>query len=387
MKRSALVFFLIILFSSVGMPLSYAEEEVLKSGQISGSVSNGTAEDRQLPGLDIVIQKFNGATLLDSVQGKTNEKGRFAFEGLEVNPNVAYYLQTSYMEIGYSSEPVVLDMENPSRSIDLKVYEKSEDASNIQFDNYHMIIRRGFDGLEVQEIVSVRNGAPYTYVGNGGFTLTITLPDGAGNFSLGPGYGGIGFTILENVVNLSVPVNPEGESIMYFYDLYVNKHSYNFIRSIDYTAQKLDVILVIPGAGMRSGQLESGQPFIIDEQPYAHLIGENLAKDSQVNMVLENLPLNGVNFLKAGLLAAFAFVISAVVIFIFAFVKNNLSEDPEPHKHLSAKRLDLIREIAALDDDFEKGKVKEDDYRSAREKKKIDLLEVTARIGDNRRTL
>ena len=91
-----------------------------------------------------------------------------------------------------------------------------------------------------------------------------------------------------------------------------------------------------------------------------------------------------INFLKAGLLAGFVFVISAVLIFIFVFVKHDLRSEPGATELLTAQRATLIKEIADFDDDFEKGAVKEDEYRSAREKKKIDLLEVTARIEKRR---
>ena len=153
---------------------------------------------------------------------------------------------------------------------------------------------------------------------------------------------------------------------------------------MDYPAEKLDIILVVPGAGMRSDQLETGQPFIIEGQPYDHLIGENLEQGSPLDLVIEKLPVTGVNFLKAGLLAGFVFVISAVLIFILVFVKHNLRAELSGDEHLPVRKEVLIKEIADLDDDFAKGTVKEDEYRSEREKKKIDLLEVTAHIEKRR---
>jgi hypothetical protein len=340
-----------------------------------------------MAGFDIEVQKFSGANLLDTVQTQTDEKGRFDFQDLETDPNFAYYLRAVYKEIGYSSEAIVLDADNSSKSINLKVYEKSDDPSKVLIINYHIIIRREPVGLEVQEILSVRNGEPYTYVGIGGSTLEVTLPEEAENFSLGSGYEWIDYSILDNTVKFSVPVDPDEVSIVYYYDLKVDEQSYEFTRKMDYYAEKLDIILVVPGAGMRSEQLDIGQPFTIEGQVYDHLFGENLKQDSSLNLIIEKLPVMGINFLKAGLLAGFAFVISAVLIFISVFVKHNLRAELGGDEHLPVRKEVLIKEIAALDDDFDKGAVKEDAYKSEREKKKIDLLEVTALIEKQRPVL
>ncbi len=384
MKRIWYISIYLVLFAGSVVSLLHAQEGISGSGRITGSVVNGTKQDTIMAGIDIEVQKYSGANLLDSVQGLTDEEGRFDFQDLEANPNFAYYLRAVYKEIGYSSEPVVLYTDNPSRSIDLKVYEKSEDPSRVLIDNYHIIIRHGFSGLEVQEILSVRNGVPYTYVGNGESTLEITLPEGAENFSLGPGYEWLDFSILDSIVKFSVPVGPDGDTIVYYYDLEVDKQSYGFTRKMNYPAEKLDIILMVPGAGIRSDQLETGQSFIVEGEPYDHLIGENLKQDFLLDLVIEKLPVTGVNFMKAGLLAGFAFLISAVLIFILVFVKRNLRSESSSNEPLPFRKEALIKEIADLDDDFEKGTVKEDEYRSVREKKKIDLLEVTASIEKRR---
>ncbi len=384
MKRIWYISIFLVLFAGSVSALLHAQEGVSVSGRITGSVSNGSQQDTIMAGFDIEVQKFSGANLLDSVPGHTDEEGRFDFQDLEADPNFAYYLRVEYKEIGYSSEPLVLDADHPTRSIDLKVYEKSEDPSQVLIENYHMIIRRGFAGLEVQEILSVRNGAPYTYVGIGGSTLKITLPEEAENFSLGPGYEWIDYSIFDGVVKFSVPIGPDEESIVYYYDLKADKQSYEFTRKMDYPVKKLDIILVVPGAGIRSEQLDTGQPFTIEGQVYDHLFGENLKQDTPLGLVIEKLPVIGINFLKAGLLAGFVFVISAVLIFILVFVKHNQRAELGGDEHLPVRKEVLIKEIADLDNDFEKGAVKEDEYMSEREKKKIDLLEVTAHIEKRR---
>jgi hypothetical protein len=387
MKRIRYILIYFVLFAGAVPAFLHAQEGVSASGRITGSVSNGSQQDTIMAGFDIEVQKFSGANLLDTVQTQTDEKGRFDFQDLETDPNFAYYLRAVYKEIGYSSEAIVLDADNSSKSINLKVYEKSDDPSKVLIINYHIIIRREPVGLEVQEILSVRNGEPYTYVGIGGSTLEVTLPEEAENFSLGSGYEWIDYSILDNTVKFSVPVDPDEVSIVYYYDLKVDEQSYEFTRKMDYHAEKLDIILVVPGAGMRSEQLDIGQPFTIEGQVYDHLFGENLKQDSSLNLIIEKLPVMGINFLKAGLLAGFAFVISAVLIFISVFVKHNLRAELGGGEHLPVRKEVLIKEIAALDDDFDKGAVKEDAYKSEREKKKIDLLEVTALIEKQRPVL
>ncbi|MGQ9629058.1 MAG: hypothetical protein ACUVXI_01930 [bacterium] len=256
------------------------------------------------------------------------------------------------------------------------------DASKLRVDGHHIIIGLAEGGLRVQEIIVIRNAAPYTYVGRGGFTLQFSLPSGARDIGVGAELDEEGTTVLGDAILISGPVPPSGRQIIYRYDLPVDAPSYVLRRTVDYPTGKFDVFLAVPGASIRSDRLELREPLVVEGRRYLRLSGGDLAPATVIELTIEGLPQGGIGAFQVGVLVATAAIFAGGL--IYPFVRRRGRPTVGRREHLSAEREALIEEIAALDDDFAAGSLPEEEYRPLREEKKRRLLEITRRIRSGR---
>jgi hypothetical protein len=370
----------IIIFFTFTLSYLFAEQGEIPttSGTITGRVLNRTFDGRFLADHIVRVQSYRGAAQSTTAETRTDKKGRFIFRNLETDPNIMYIMITSYGDIEYFSEPIFLDRERPNGEADLAIYEESEDGSNIVVDNLHLIMRRGEWGVHVQEIMAVRNTVPYTYLGTEGLSMLITPPGDAQNLTLGPGLEDMNITVQDGAVYVYEPIHPKGQQLLWSYDIPVDKKSYSLVRVLDYNTKSIDVLLGIPGAHMESEQLQPQETFVVDEDRYSHISGRDIDFGTKVVIMIENLPRAGINLIRAGILAAVAFLSAVTIVYIYAFRQKDPYTDR--FEQLSKRRRALVAEIAMLDNDFSRGSIQEPVYRTIRDEKKQLLLDVAAQL-------
>ncbi len=377
MRRIIFVFFILFVFAFSTLLAEQGEKPTIQ-GTITGRVLNGSFDNQLLAGQIVRVQSYRGATLSNTTETLTDETGRFKFQDLEVDPNIMYVVITSYEDIEYFSEPILLDRESPERESDLAIYEKSWDGSNVVVENLHVIIRRGERGIHIQEIMAVRNTVPFTYVGKEGLSMVLTLPLDAKNIRLGPGLEAMNIMVQDSSVYLYEPIHPKGHQLHWSYDIPVDKKSYSLNRVLNYSTKSIDVFLGVPGANMVSEQLQPQEAFVVDEERFYRLSSRDLDSGTEITLRIENLPRAGINFVRAGILTGIAFVSALTILYIYAFRRK----DPytERIEQLSKRRSALVTEIAMLDNDFSRGSILEHDYRTIREEKMQLLLDVADQL-------
>ncbi len=365
--------------------LQAEENDILRSGIIRGRILNGTFNDK-IPAVRIVnITSYHGATISDTAETRTDERGRFIFQGLEIDPNLVYIARTAYNNIEYFSNPVVLRTDEPEKEMELVLYEESDDGSSLAVENYHVIVRPGERGIHVQEILAVRNTAPYTFKGKDGLTMTFTLPEDARNIKIEPGFEGMNITVGDDKIFMHEPVYPKAQQLIWTYDIAVQKSSYTMTRILDYNTESIDVFLGIPGAQLSSEQLQPRESFTADGVQYSHLSGSDLGSVTPLTIRIKNLPRVGINLFRAGILTATAFFSTIIVLFIYAFSRKDPYE--EKNEQLVQKRSVLIKEVAELDNSYSTGSIEESDYRAQREVKMKRLLDISTQLRNQSRHL
>ncbi|NOY07689.1 MAG: hypothetical protein GXP33_02475 [Spirochaetes bacterium] len=370
---------ILILMFLLGAGFVMAEEPAAGQGVITGRVVNASSDNSPLFNGEVSLQTYSKMTLSNTKTVKSYSGGHFSFKGLKTGKDVVYIVSVNYRGVGYSSDPIVLNPKVPSHKVTLPVYEITGDNTKLLVVNHHMIISPAEKGIQVEEIMVVRNSSPFTYKGKDGLTLKLSLPSGAYNVHTGGEVGAKKITITGDSVLVYKPITPQGLQIVYSYELKTAGSSFTLIRPIDYTTEKVDVFLKIPEIRVKSDQLKAEKSFTADNIKYLHLSGKKLAPGDPLEIRIENLPGGKIDFFKAGALSLIFLIIIMIVVYIIYQKRKKVSV--KSNEDLFSEKEALIKDIALLDDEYSKGNITEEEYRSVRENKKKRLLDITHRIS------
>jgi hypothetical protein len=363
---------LIILLFVMGTKVSADE---IAPGSVIGRIVNGTDNDRPVPGLEITLSAVSMDQLQDSWNVTSDRTGYFTFRGLREEPAISYALALTYKGVEYFRDRIRPNRGSTADQIALRVYEVSQDASNLQVGNHHLIIVVGDSCLQVQEVVSLRNESPYTYVSDAAPSIKFSLPVGAQGVIPGGQIAGDDTVVQENLILATLPVRPEGEEILFQYHLELKDGSYRFTRTIEYPTERLDVFLAIPGASLSSDELGTAQTVTIEGVEYQYLGGKNLPAGSLIGLNIrlpverERINIQDALFLIASLAAAAAL--------IFPFIKGGDQTVSAGIREQRSEREELIEGIARLDEEFAEGRFEPGAYHAARAGLKNRLLRLS----------
>ena len=148
---------ILILMFLLGAGFVMAEEPAELQGVINGRVVNASSDNSPLFNGEVSLQIYSKMTLSNTKTAKSYNGGHFSFKGLKIAKDMVYIVSVNYRGVGYSSDPIVLNPKAPSHSITLPVYEITEDNTKLLVVNHHMIISPAEKGIQVEEIMVVRN--------------------------------------------------------------------------------------------------------------------------------------------------------------------------------------------------------------------------------------
>jgi hypothetical protein len=179
-----------MLLVALGIFLSVGVASAVDTGSISGTVSNGTPGGGSPAGLKVTLSRFDGMNLAEELTATTDNQGRYSFSGLPINANEAFIARVTYLGVEYPGTMVLLS-DNANPTVDIKIYETTNDPSVISLDSRGVIIAGAEPDLrllDVFEILALTNKADRTYIGNNGEVLRLPLPDGTAQITPQPGF-------------------------------------------------------------------------------------------------------------------------------------------------------------------------------------------------------
>src|SRR5947209_17949395 len=103
-------------------------------GSMSGKVVNKTAGDSPIGGASVRLVTFGrkeGAPLGQRTT-QSDADGRYAFDGLDRDPNLVYVPFVRYTEVSYRPDEVAQLQDQASLQLDIPVYESTADDGAIQ---------------------------------------------------------------------------------------------------------------------------------------------------------------------------------------------------------------------------------------------------------------
>ena len=142
---------------------------------------------------------------------------------------------------------------------------------------------------------------------------------------------------------------------------------------MDYPTARFDVFLSLTGTSMKSDQLQTREPFQVENREYLRFSGEDLTAGEAIELNLENLPRRWMKALQTSLFITTAFIFAGLL--LYASLRRR-------RRPAAAGRNELIAEIMTLDDEFEGGDMPEEEYRTLRAEKKGRLVSIVHRLRE-----
>ncbi len=375
-------------------------------GIISGVVTNGTPGGNGVANLTVTLHIFEGELESETRTTSTDEQGRYRFEGLSTDPDLAYAATVDYKGVPYGSDLIPFPEGSTELSLPIQVYETTEDGSGVRIARAHLIMDFEPGNLLIGELYFLSNAKDRTFVGTEGasgraLVLRFTLPQGATDLDINGEPLGSRFVATANGFADTLPL-PPGENvrqILFRYSLPYTAPRLRLLRELNYDAANVNVLVADRGVAVTSPQLTPAGTRGTQGQTYLNFVGSNLRAGQALELNFSGLPMAGRSPARAltnsPLSLAVGLGLGALMmggLLAYALVlrrpppQTRTPASPPARATLHAQRQRLLTAIARLDDDFEAGKVAEATYRQERTALKAQLLEVARRMQDEENT-
>jgi hypothetical protein len=354
------------------------------NGVIEGRLLNGTS-GLSVPNYELTLKTYLNDIEVALGTTETDAGGGFVFSGLSTAPDYSYNITLVYQEAEYNTEWTVFSPGETTKSVDVIVYDVTTSDEAIEVELSHTIIYIDRDGLLVKEFYLFTNDTDLTYIGfkpdaDSGTrrTLRFYLPDGVGEIQ--PAGDLMSCCIYRSNSGFvdSMPVIPGTRDISYSYRVSYDSGEYLLSRKVDYPVA--DYYLMVQGEGVviTSDRLTREEPLEMGGTMFSYFSASALAPGETLVAAISGLA-------QVGDQNAVTWVTLAVAVMVVGAVSGYLlmrKKRPQPvgqEADLDRQRQRLLVELARLDDDFEAGKIAEDNYRRRRQVVKAGLIELMPR--------
>jgi hypothetical protein len=288
---TAIVVMLLLIFAA--LPSVHADDS---TGIISGTVMNKTGTGGPVAGIDVTLR-----TAENQIEGaprttKTDAAGAYSFDSLPITSTVSYVVAVNYKGVDYGSDLLVFDTGVTTQTVDIAVYETTDQTDALAIDRAHIIldIDSANQTLPVMEILVITNSSDHTVLPSqptkGSFHISI--PKGATNFQMEPQLADSTIAVADGFI-YSGPVQPGSGQLMYAYDLPYSGGQFDLTRSYDYAIQQLSFLMPEGSVKATSSLLAPQDPVQLTQggPNYIHLLGDSLAVGTAVTVHLDGLPM------------------------------------------------------------------------------------------------
>lgn len=360
-------------------------------GVVSGRVINGTAGSALPGGLVVSLRAFDmNGDFVDIITTTVAADGAFRFEGIDEAAPVQMEPLVVYKDVPYLGNldaAIELSPEQAEASVDITVFETTQDDSDIRIERLHIVFDVAPGLAQVAELYILSNDGDRTYVGTlEEGTLRLTVPADALDFQ--PGGDPNRYRTLADGIADTVPIPPgqsTAESVLVYELAYNNR--LDLSRPMPYDATRITIFVPadagveVTGEGIQPGerfqaQNTSLQTYIADELSGGNRLTLRLAGEPDVgNTTAANLPSPhrrpGPNETQGIAIGLVALVGSVAISYLYWQGRLSFNSRPGPRDRSST----LLEAIAELDDAFEADQVNENQYQAQRAKLKQELIE------------
>lgn len=370
-----------------GLAYAYADPIALKTKATDGAASlmvqasNLTKNGGQVKEQPIVVRAYDDNGEVMSRTAQLNNAGVVTFAGLPFEAGYFYQAEMTYQGGKFYAAPVQFTATAMLTSL-LGVYDVATDAGAISISEYHYFVQDLSEGqASIVEVYFFDNASDKAYMDapfpNGSpKSLRVFVPEDATNLRFdGPGIGAR-FAREGNTIYDTDAVGPgqRAASITMIYEM-PYKNTKQIERQFVYPVKSWDVLL--PDSELRAtgtGLTDKGVQTV--QGSSIRLVAPNapvLPANGKISFQMEGQPRTAQPIGADGRAVGLALMSLAVAVGGGALLLIRARhERAAPASELGREA--VLREIAALDDAFAEGKIKERAYRRKRQQLKAQAL-------------
>lgn len=363
-----------------------------RNGVLQGQVINETT-GQPAGNLELTLFIFEGNTPLETLKTQADASGHYTFDQLPTDHSLLYVVEGTHQGIPYTSDFGVFTPESNETNLDLKIYETTTDASQVNLSRLNLLMSFAADTVSVIQLFILDNAGEQTYIGQDGQTFTFELPPAAMNVTFQHNTGNIQETEEGYVATEPVLPGPEGLVVALIYELPYEGDTLEVTLPLPEDVASASLLLPDQGINLSSDQLQFVDTREREGSRFAVYSGEEIQQAEGLA-----LRLSGLDTLQfsaapgeqpAGSVVAPAspidqnlarwVVISVVALAIIGAGALYPYWRPQPvstAEDRTIRRQKLLMLLARLDDAFEAGEVNEQVYRQARARYKADLVDL-----------
>lgn len=371
----------------------------IPQGIIFGTLSNGTT-GATLGETEVSLRAFTpdfAETL--TLTTTTDVDGNFRFDVTDVPPNWIYIAGATASGLNFSSGADQLRRDDASLELPVTVFDKTSDVSGITIAQLHVVMEFAEDVVQVSQLYIVNNAEEAVFVGTMGDpaqgVVEVAVPDGAENLEFLRSFGAMdSFLPANDFVQTTrgwadpLPLRP-GDGALTLLVRYTLPYSsgMSITHPIFYQTGSSTIILPDVGVEVTNSPWVAQAPQSFGQsETFLNYIGPDIPAGQTITMVLEGRPSIVTNAGGAAvanrdqttelLIGGGALLLAAVGgVFLWRYWQTRERDDDDEEVFAEAVPVvasteseadELLRAIAALDDDYEVGGIDEADYQTRR---------------------
>jgi hypothetical protein len=359
-------------------------------GSISGQVVNKTAGGGPVGGASVRLVTFGRQEAAPLGQRTTQSApdGRFSFDQLDRDPNLIYVPFVRYADVNYRPDNLAQLSDQASLQLDVAVYESSTDDRAIQLDQLGLVLVGGDQGmLQFMEMGALSNTGDRTFVTANpqdqaaAHGIRLPLPTGALGIQMQSGFTNQELTSGIGAVQVTTPLVPGRHEFAMSFQLPYTGFAADLSMQLPYPTATYTVYA--PDAGMRvnSAALADGGPMVLGDQSFRAYRASRVAGATVVPAQLSGLGSSSIA--DPTVLGILTLIVVLCIVGGGAVLINRRARPTAPRRRREKQadpvqeRLDLVVQIAVLDERLAAGDITQMEHQVQRRLAKQRLRELT----------
>lgn len=352
------------------------------AGTLQGQIINATEGGEVPPGMEVTLAAIEGQSVVFSSTTEADQEGRFVFDELDADPARIYTAFVEYQGVRYLSEGLHFTAEIDSAELPILIYESTSDSSSLRVERLHLIFNPIAEGrMEITEVWVLSGPGDRTIATqNGEGLLVVPLPQGFSDLSLdnGDNIPGRYVATQEGFIDRA-PIQPGAAVELVFSFVLPFERQLEFAQPLVYPVDAAVVLLARDGFEIRGEGLQD-----LGLRDMGGITLRNYAlNDLAAGDVLELELSPGRAAFNLGALPMETLlgvgVLGLVLLGVgYWWMRSRASDEAKqyPLPESASDQEAILRAIATLDDEFEAGRLEQQDYRQRRDVLKRQALEM-----------
>lgn len=365
--------------------------------RIQGRVSNGTQGGVLPPDLEVLLMSIDLSTnqIIEQETTTVDEDGIFLFDNLISGLGLSYRVVVN--ADNYTPSVDMANVEN-WQNLRVNIYDDTQSLDGITLSSYVLMVPT-IDArtrqVGILTVINVNNVGDRIWIPNlddpnltGLDLLRFNLPDGFSDLSIESELPTGSILEIDTGFAMTNPIPPGEAAILLSYIIPYTGDGFDFDLKLPYGADEVRMLLPDEGGEISAEGLGSAASIVVAESVFNSVEGKNFAADEVVEARFSGLPqptlLQSLSEFFEGrtYVIVIIWVVGIALLGILGYALYSsrkgadLSSDDDDEV---ASRVDVLAEIAALDDEFEANNIDEDEYNDQRD----ELKRIAMELGNN----